>query len=554
MPLIARQHRYRLRASAWEGLLPPALGGLALALAFPPWRIWPLIFLAWIPLWVTLAREADGPRKPWPDLEGSTCPPRLRYSWRRPFLQGWLMGVICFLIMLYWLLALPCEEMTIPGLMIPSLLLIGFYLGLFFGLAALCSSLLSRWSHWPLLAVVPIVTALFEFVRSLGPLGFPWGAPAYALARVTPLLQTGALVGFWGLNFLILVVGSLIAAGIRRQRWGLLAAVALVAVLWAYGEIVLARHPASSGDAQRSPLRVLVAQPDVRREIKWKPEKKSAVTRMVLEHGRRAARRGQEAGGFDLFVWPETVLPARLFNDAPLYQQVLAFVDSLRQPVLLGTQEGYWVHVLGKRQYICNNSAVLLRPGGGHSPIYRKMRLVPFSERMPLQKLAPWLGQLDFGQSNFYPGHGPVLAEIGDVRIGCLICFESAFPDLAHAYVQLGANLLVVITNDFWFGRTAGPMQHAEMSILRAVENRIPVVRCANTGISFLVDPWGRVTNETNIFTQQDFVGTVAVGAGSFAARHPAWAVKLLALGLLLVMVASARRWKQKMESCDVGR
>ena len=145
----------------WRTLLAPAIGGLALALSFPPWGLWPLVFLAWVPLWLALSREAAGSDT--------------KLSWRRPFLQGWVMGFVAFPIILCWLLALSSEEVTIPGLMIPSLFLLGLYLGLFFGLGALISRLLSRWSGLPLLAVAPAVTALLEFLRSLGPLGFPDG-------------------------------------------------------------------------------------------------------------------------------------------------------------------------------------------------------------------------------------------------------------------------------------------------------------------------------------------------------------------------------------------
>lgn len=505
----------------WRSLVSPALGGLALALAFPPLRLWPLVFVAWIPLWVDLDRAgtASGGR---PGL-------------RRTFLQGWVMGMVAFPVMMYWLLALSNEEVTIPGLMIPSLLLIGLYLGLFFGLAALISSLLARWSGLPVIALAPAVTALVEFLRSLGPLGFPWGAPAYALARVPVLIQAGAWAGFWGLGFAILLVNGALAAAATGRRWGFALALAVVAALGVHGGILMARHPAGAvrggpGAAAGDTLRVLVAQPDIRREIKWKPEKQDLVIRLTMEHAWAAEARGRAQGGFDLFVWPETVFPMRVLDNPPVFELVRALADSMQRPILMGTQEGYWQEVRGAPEWIAHNSVVVVHPGGELSPIHRKLRLVPFSERMPLQQALPWLSQLDFGQSNFYPGTEPVLQEVGRARIGCLICFESAFPDLARRFVRSGANVLALITNDFWFGRSAGPVQHADMAVLRAVENRTWVVRCANTGISMLVDPYGRVSHETPIFVATDFVETVGLGAGSFAARHPDWIVIWLAV------------------------
>ncbi len=513
-----RRAHARAPGSAWRGLLSPALGGLALALAFPSLRAWPLVFLAWVPLWVELDRawRAPGPR---PGL-------------RRTFLQGWVMGMGAFPAMMLWLLALSNEEVTIPGLMFPSLLLIGLYLSLFFGAAALISGLLARWSGLPLPLVAPAVTALIEYARSLGPLGFPWGAPAYALARVPELIQISSWVGFWGLGFVILWVNGCLAAAARGRRWGFPLALATVAALAAHGGLTLARHPgapgggAPAGDA----LRVLVAQPDIRREIKWKPDKQDLVVRLIMEHAWAAAARGQERGGFDLFVWPETVFPMRVLDDPAVFKLVQELADSTRRPILMGTQEGYWQGPREALDWVSHNSVVIVHPGGELSPVHRKLRLVPFSERMPLQQVVPWLTEIDFGQSDFHPGAAPVLLEAGRARIGCLICFESAFPDLARAFVRRGANVLVLITNDFWFGRSAGPAQHADMSILRAVENRTWLVRCANTGISMLVDPYGRVSHQTGLFVAADFVETVALGAGSFASRHPDWFVLWLAL------------------------
>jgi apolipoprotein N-acyltransferase len=452
------------------------------------------------------------------------------------------MGFVAFLALLHWLLALSNEEVTIPGLMIPALLLLSLYLALFFGLAALFSSLLARATGLPILLILPPVTCLAEYLRAVGPLAFPWGAPPYALARVTPLIQAADIVGFWGLVFLLLAVNALACSAARGRRAGALGAVGLLAALGAYGAWVLSASPEPGGDPG-SRLRVLVAQPNIPREIKWKRDKRPEVIRRVLDHGRAAAERGRASGGFDLFVWPETVLPVQLFNDLPVRARVRAFVDSLGVPLLMGTQEGYWGHEAdGTRSWVCHNSSVLLWPHGGTSPLYRKVRLVPFSERMPLQKLLPGLTQIDFGQSNFSPGTGPVLASRGRMQLGCLICFESAFPELASAYVRLGATLLVVLTNDFWFGRSAGPAQHADMAILRAVENRMALVRCANTGISFVVDPFGRVSHETEMHVPADFVAPVALGGGSLAPRHPGWAVRALATALILLVGINVTR------------
>jgi len=499
-------------------LLVPLLGGLLLALAHPPWRLWPLVFVAWTPLWLALADAAR------PAAGGAS---RRRGRLGDGFLQGWLMGTSGYLLMLHWILRLPNEEMTIPGLMIPGLLLLAAHAGLFHGAAAAGAVALSRWSGWPLpLAAAPLFT-LVEWLRGLGVLGFPWGAAGYALARVPPLLQSSALVGFWGLVFLILLVNAFLALGLRGRRWGVAAALLAFGALWFHGAHELAAHEPGRLHAGRRPLRLLVAQPDIGRDIKWRPEKRALVFERAFTHAYAAADRGMEAGGFDLFLWPETALPTLLYMDPETIERVVTLVDRMRRPLLMGTEEIYEDWGTERWQQGAYNSAVAVHPGGRLSDPYRKVKLVPFSERMPLQKIAPWITGLDFGQSNFFPGAGPVLFPIGEERVGCLICFESAFPEVARQMVREGATVLVNITNDFWFGRSAGPIQHAEMAVLRAVENRVPVVRCANTGISFAVDPWGRVSHETGLFTQADFVAAVGAGSGSFASRHPDWFLAL---------------------------
>lgn len=549
------------RPSVLRALLWPAVSGLLLALAFPPVRFWPLAFLAWVPLWWAL--ERPGP------FGGR------RQAYGR-FLQGWTAGAVAFVGILHWLVALSNEEVTVDGLMVPALLLLGLYLGLFFGLAALFASVLARRTALPVAFWGPVVWTLTEYLRSLGPLGVTWGAAPYALARVTPLLQSASLWGFWGLQFGILAVAGCLTAAVRGWRPGWGGAILLVAAGLVHGALVvpqdetgqppprsqaeISRPQPAGGEAEANGTgpadgwaragangagvqRVLVMQPDIRREIKWKPELREEVIDTVLAHGARAVRVAGGASAFDWAIWPETVLPTRLLDDLYALRRVRRFAGMTGRPVLLGTQEGYWGHPDGEREWVAHNSALVLRPDGSFSPAYRKIRLVPFSERMPLQRIAPWIRSVDFGQSNFFPGEAPTLLTVDSTRAGCLICFEAAFPDLPRAMVRRGAEVLVNITNDFWFERTAGPRQHAEMAILRAVENRVPLLRCANTGISFSVDAYGRVSHETGLFERTAFTATIRPRAGgSFATRiGDAWAVVLLAGAALIV----GMRWNR---------
>jgi len=140
---------------------------------------------------------------------------------------------------------------------------------------------------------------------------------------------------------------------------------------------------------------------------------------------------------------------------------------------------------------------------------YSKMHLVPFSERLPFQGVFPFLKGLNFGQADFSPGTEYSLFHIGEEKFAVLICFESIFPNLVREFARRDVGFLVNITNDAWFGKTSAPFQHARIAVFRAIENRLGIARCANTGVSMFVDPYGRVSGETAIYTRGISIGKV---------------------------------------------
>jgi len=157
------------------------------------------------------------------------------------------------------------------------------------------------------------------------------------------------------------------------------------------------------------------------------------------------------------------------------------------------------------------NSAFLLRPDGVPAGRYDKVHLVPYGEYVPLRKIFPFIGKLVVGVGDFRPGEGfhPIRGE--GWNLGVLICYEGIFPEAARAYKREGATLLVNITNDAWFGRTSAPYQHLSMTVFRAVETRLYLVRAANTGISAIVDPAGKILSRTPIFERAVLKGEVKI-------------------------------------------
>jgi apolipoprotein N-acyltransferase len=554
--------------------LPPLLAlisGALTALAFPPFRIWPLVLVAPVPLLWALERAARSPDERY--AKPAEAPGR-RFFLRRKrtspmgggqirtaFLLGWAAAFLHFMIVLDWILALPGEEVTIPGLMFPSLIFISGYLALWFGgAAAVAVWIRRRLPRIPLGLVWATTWVLADMARSAGEVGFPWGSPGYALMPATAVIQFISGTGYWGLVLWINLTGALLYHALatlspdpdhgsgrrgphqdagrsrraRRVGWSAAYIVVLMAA-WTHGLVVLSRAPRDRVDGNRG-IRVAVIQPNTSRTIKWDPNYRAIVVRDLIDRTIAAADENPRP---DLIVWPETAAPIVLLREPVFLQQVEDAVREVGIPVLAGTLDERFED----RTYVAHNSAALFGPDGEIVDRYDKQKLVPFSERMPYQKAIGFLNGLNFGQSDFTPGTRSVIFDVGTARFGCLICFESIFPELGRRFVRAGANMLINITNDFWFGDTAAPVQHADMAVFRAIESRVPLIRCANTGISMIVDPWGRITHRTGTFVEALVTARVAPGdAPSFYVRHGEWVLRWLGalIGAWIVTAAIA--------------
>jgi apolipoprotein N-acyltransferase len=188
-------------------------------------------------------------------------------------------------------------------------------------------------------------------------------------------------------------------------------------------------------------------------------------------------------------------------------------------------------------QYAYYNSAFLFKPNHSGFEIYDKINMVPFSERVPYREKLGFLNKIQLGQSDFTRGNSFTVFHLPQGNFGVLICFESVFPALVRKFVNRGADFLVNITNDAWFGKTSGPFQHAQASVFRAIENRITIARCANTGISMFVDPYGRTSQITPIGSRKIIMQNVTLQKGkTFYTKHGDWLAYLcliVALGIL---------------------
>ncbi len=512
------------------------LSGLLLFLSFPKFGHGAFAWIALAPLLIALAGSS-----PWQGL-------RLAY----------LTGASSSLGILYWtaLVVVQYGGLSLPvgaAIMVALCLAFSVFHALF---GWVMGRLTASFGPSALLAA-PVVWVALEYARAHTFFSFPWGLLGYSQHAQLPFIQAASLTGVYGVSFLVAAVSALLAfaavEGRSARRRGALAAVAvLVAGAWGLGLWAMRLPVRETGKTK-----VGLVQGGIRQEDKWVPENAWQNIDRHMRLTDEAALRGAR-----LVVWPESAVPflfdenrglAQLLrNEARLRRIYLFFGNDDREvqqpaPALSGDA----LEIIPSRIYV---GAKLLDPTGQLVARYRKIRLVPFGEYVPLHALftlgGRYAAKLVQEVADFSPGDEATTGLVDGHRIGGYICYEAVFPDLVRRFAGEGAELLVNITNDAWYGTTSAPYQHRAMASFRAVENRRYMVRAANTGISAVVDPWGRVLEETRLFEPSVLVREVPFVTGeTFYTRHGdvfarcclALALALLAASLRAALVARAR-------------
>ncbi len=452
-------------------LVATAGGGLLLSLAFPPFRFDFFAWFAFIPLFWAIHN----------DSRPSFCA-----------LYGAAFGIVFFSVDLHWIY----HALTVYGHFgVPSAvaLLAGMVLTLSLIPAAftLLLSLLSNKGIAPSLAAPFLWTAL-EYVRTVLFTGFPWDLAGYSQMPHALVIQIADITGVYGISFLLLLVNGvlweLIRVKIDRSRPPLrlaaITALTMILVL-VYGDVRLTEFSLTPKDKSRFALGIL--QGNIPQEIKWEEASRRCTFSTYEKLGRHAVEEG--AG---LLIWPETSAPVLFGGRNPDCKEPGKISQRLRVPMLVGAP--FAKIVRGATRYY--NSAFLV-----DGPVlryrYDKMHLVPFGEYMPLTWLLPLGPGIAAREADYSPGNNMTVMHVkGCPPFSVLICYETIFPQIAADAVRKGARMLVNITNDGWFGKTAAPHQDLAMAGMRSVENRVWLVRSANTGISAAFDPAGRMVSE----------------------------------------------------------
>jgi apolipoprotein N-acyltransferase len=423
------------------------------------------------------------------------------------------------------------------------------YLSLFPALFALITRrLLIAYGNRALVAV-PVVWVATELGRTHIFTGFPWVLLGYSQTSVLPIAQLASIFGVYGVSMLVAGINAALAALAATLRLDgpakaghyrvfqftplYFAIVAVIAVA-VWGERRVADSALTrSGDA----VRVGMIQGNVSLRERSDPARIPIIFDNYLGMTRQAIGRGAQ-----FVIWPESATPFVFENDPISAARIRALAQQTRVPILLGSDQ---VTPAGNgipTRYF--NSAFLVRPDGTTGGAYRKMHLVPFGEYVPAKRIFFFAAPLVEAVSDFSAGEEATLLPVGDHRVSTAICYEVVYPDLVRQFVAAGSELLTTITNDAWFGETSAPYQHFEQASMRAIEEGRYLVRSANTGISGIVDPYGRVLEQTAIFEPAILVGEARfLTASTFYARHgDVLAYSSAVVTLVLLVVAMPRR------------
>ena len=364
--------------------------------------------------------------------------------------------------------------------------------------------------------MAPFAWVATELGRTYIFTGFPWVLLGYSQASTLPVAQFASVFGVYGLSGLVASVSAALAfAAVRhllpRQRTGSARVSATPGALVTYGPLVLtialvvgvglwgaARIGRGDWTSRGDTVMVGLIQGNVDQGDKWDQRRAADIFREYLAMTRRAIGEGAQ-----VVLWPESSTPFYFEEDRPGAEQVRAIAREARVPILLGSDQ-IDRSTPPTRYY---NSAFLVRSDGSTGGVYRKIHLVPFGEYVPLKRLLFFAAPLVEAVSDFSAGDAAVLLPVRGHLVSTAICYEIVYPDLVRRTASAGSELLTTITNDAWFGRTSAPYQHFEQASMRAIENGRYLVRSANTGISGIVDPYGRVLARTDIFQQAVVVG-----------------------------------------------
>ncbi len=485
---LARLAHSIILAWGWRRAAIAFVAGAVSALALAPTHYWPLLFLTF-PILVWLVDGAAAGR-----FGGIGA----------AFIAGWWFGFGYFLVGLYWIgNAFLVDAKTFGWLLPIAVSGLPAGLALFTGLGLALARRL--WMRGPIrLLALAVALTTAEWLRGHVLTGFPWNTFGYALTAPLPLAQSVALFGIWGLTFLAVGVfaSPAVLADDRsetKRPWLPLAlGTAALAALALYGSLRLQTHPTSFVEG----VRLRIMQPNLHEDEKFTLSKRQVMERYVNLSDRPASPEAAGMQDVTHLIWPESAFPFFLTREPDALAQIAALLSDKAVLITGGVRlaepasDGPVIRAYNSIYVIAHDGSIL--------SVYDKVHLVPFGEYLPLQPLLERVGlmQLTKVQGGFLAGdRRRILSVPGAPSALPLICYEIIFPhDVVPGPER--PHWLVNVTNDAWFGNSPGPHQHLQQARVQAIAEGLPLVRAANTGISAVVDPLGRVTKSLALGTE----------------------------------------------------
>ncbi len=496
------------------------LSGAMLTASFPPSK---LSFLAWFAL-VPLLKAIDNE------------------SFFGAFKYGFIAGAVHYLTLLYWIVVVLERYGSLNAIVsLGPLILLCLYLALYPAFFSALTTYLTGSRFF--LLFMPGIWVGLEYVRAKLLTGFPWCLLGYTQYDHLHFIQVADLCGVYGVSFLIVLLNGLVYhlffhlynKNRRLLKWEVLITALLVSATLAYGHFRLSADKREK--EVRRQVNAVVIQGNIDQSLKWE----TSYQAKTMETYQRLTRAAFDFNP-ELIVWPETSVPF-FFQDDVNFSPKIYLLSRESDTLLVFGSPAYKKHYEKTKYY---NRAYLITPDNTPPQYYDKVRLVPFGEYIPLKKYLFFINRLVPAAGDFEQGNRVAPLKGKHLSMGVLICFEAIFPDLARAHAMAGANLLVNLTNDAWFGSTSAPYQHLSMTVFRAVENRLPLIRAANTGFSAFIRPQGEIIALSTLFNEKTLKASIDIPNAplTFYARFgDLFAFSLLAISLIKVLLFLWNRW-----------
>ncbi|MBI5476299.1 MAG: apolipoprotein N-acyltransferase [Ignavibacteriales bacterium] len=524
--------------------------GLLLAVAFPPVPIGVTAFIAFVPFFFLLS-----------SLD----------NYGQIFRYGYLTIFIFNLLTTYWTGGF--THFKDYYLAVAGMLLILAHPFFFLPHLLAWMFIKKQFGFKSAIILFPFLWIAFEYLHAVGELSFPWLTLGNTQTYDIRAIQFVSFTGVWGVSFWILIINLLIFILIVKlilKEWKIkdwkviLLTITILCIYFLpryYGQSVMRK----SENLNKNIITVSLIQPNIDAFEKWTVDPETPLE--ILKNQTIANRLSKS----DLVIWPETAIPFYILHPNNRFQfyHLKKMVDSLNINLLTGIPDIVYYSSadeipksskksLSGERYETFNSSMLLLPRDSRIQKYAKIILVPFAERVPFSEELSFLNAMEwnFGLGGW--GHGKDTTVFrfkkqngSEVKFSTMICYESVYPNLVRTFVNNGAEFLTVVTNDSWWGNTSGAYQHKQYAILRAVENRRWMMQCSNGGISCFVDPYGRITSQSDLFTKDMLTGQIEPRVEkTFYTEHGEWLPELcIVFGLFVIMAGVGNKFYHNIRS-----